>query len=70
MKQGKGVRGSMTISARHGSFVLDGVRLIKAALEDLMVAHRVDLALWGHHHSYQRTCQVGLVGRCQGRERR
>jgi hypothetical protein len=24
----------------------------------MLVAARVDLALWGHHHSYQRTCQV------------
>ena len=30
----------------------------QASLEDLLVAHRVDLALYGHHHSYQRTCQV------------
>lgn len=31
---------------------------LQASLEDLLVAHRVDLALYGHHHSYQRTCQV------------
>ena len=23
-----------------------------------MQRHEVDLALWGHHHSYQRTCPV------------
>ena len=27
-------------------------------LEDLLLEHRVDLGLYGHHHSYQRTCQV------------
>lgn len=27
-------------------------------VEPLLVKHRVDLALWGHHHSYQRTCHV------------
>lgn len=30
----------------------------QASLEDLLVAHRVDLMMVGHHHSYQRTCQV------------
>jgi len=23
-----------------------------------MQKYKVDLALWGHHHSYQRTCKV------------
>jgi len=27
-------------------------------LEYLLFKYRVDLALWGHHHSYQRTCPV------------
>lgn len=31
---------------------------LQAALEDLMLKYRVDLGMWGHHHSYQRTCQV------------
>lgn len=34
----------------------------QASLEDLLVAHRVDMALYGHHHSYQRTCQVRIYG--------
>jgi len=32
--------------------------LLKANLEHLLVKYQVDLALWGHHHSYQRTCPV------------
>ena len=27
-------------------------------LEDLLIKYNVDLALWGHLHSYQRTCHV------------
>merc|ERR1712216_640218 len=32
--------------------------------EPLMVEHSVDLALWGHHHSYQRTCAI-VGGKCE-----
>ncbi len=27
-------------------------------LEPLLLEYKVDLAMWGHHHSYQRTCPV------------
>lgn len=33
-------------------------RLLRASLEALMMKYQVDVALWGHHHSYQRTCPV------------
>ncbi|CAM9572762.1 unnamed protein product, partial [Phaeothamnion confervicola] len=31
---------------------------LRESFEGLMLQHQVDLALWGHHHSYQRTCKV------------
>eukprot|EP00611_Tribonema_gayanum_P015184 TRINITY_DN269_c0_g1_i1.p1 TRINITY_DN269_c0_g1~~TRINITY_DN269_c0_g1_i1.p1 ORF type:complete len:651 (+),score=172.68 TRINITY_DN269_c0_g1_i1:194-2146(+) len=38
-------------------------RELRRAVEPLLLKHKVDLALWGHHHSYQRTCHV-VGGRC------
>ncbi|KAG5181266.1 hypothetical protein JKP88DRAFT_346667 [Tribonema minus] len=38
-------------------------RELRRAVEPLLLKHEVDLALWGHHHSYQRTCHV-VAGRC------
>jgi hypothetical protein len=32
--------------------------LLRENLEDLLVKYHVNLALWGHHHSYQRTCPI------------
>jgi len=32
--------------------------LLRNHLEDVLVKYKVDLAMWGHHHSYQRTCHV------------
>ena len=32
--------------------------LMREELEDLLIKYRVNLALWGHNHSYQRTCPV------------
>lgn len=37
------------------SKVCEGIR---NALEDLFHRYRVDLAVWGHYHAYQRTCAV------------
>ena len=31
---------------------------LQANIEPLLKKYKVDLALWGHHHSYQRTCPV------------
>jgi len=31
---------------------------LQNALEDMLVRHKVDLAIWGHFHAYQRTCPV------------
>ena len=31
---------------------------LQANVEPLLKKYKVDLALWGHHHSYQRTCPV------------
>ena len=31
---------------------------IQKGLEDLLYKYGVDLALWGHYHSYERTCRV------------
>jgi len=31
---------------------------LRANVEPLLVKYRVNIALWGHHHSYQRTCPV------------
>lgn len=32
--------------------------------EDLLYKYKVDLALWAHYHSYERTCPV-YNGKCQ-----
>lgn len=31
---------------------------LREALEDMFYQYQVDLALWGHYHSYERTCAV------------
>lgn len=31
---------------------------LRAAVEPLLLKYQVDLAMWGHVHSYERTCQV------------
>jgi hypothetical protein len=31
---------------------------LRASVEPLLMQYGVDLVLWGHHHSYQRTCPV------------
>lgn len=36
----------------------NGARLLRKHLEPLLLQHRVDLVLSGHHHSYQRTCKL------------
>jgi hypothetical protein len=33
-------------------------RHMQLELEDVLMKYRVDLALWGHYHSYERTCPV------------
>lgn len=33
-------------------------KLMRKTLEPLLLKYRVDVALWGHNHSYQRTCPV------------
>lgn len=40
---------------------------LRAALEDLLMEHHVDVTLQGHHHSFQRTCPV-YKGECQGHD--
>ena len=34
---------------------------LRANVEPLLVKYGVDLAFWGHHHSYQRTCPVSAT---------
>jgi len=33
-------------------------KLLKEHVEPLLYEYKVDIAFWGHHHSYQRTCPV------------
>jgi acid phosphatase type 7 len=33
-------------------------KLMKSSLESLFAANKVDVCLWGHNHSYQRSCPV------------
>ena len=33
-------------------------RLLRATIEPLLLASKVDLCMWGHHHTYQRTKPV------------
>ena len=35
-----------------------------AGLEPLLVAYHVDIAIWGHHHTYQRSCASIVNGTC------
>jgi len=39
---------------------------LQAEIEPLLLVHKVDLALWGHHHSYQRSCPMRTNGACVG----
>mmetsp|Transcript_8197 Transcript_8197/g.12429 ORF Transcript_8197/g.12429 Transcript_8197/m.12429 type:complete len:615 (-) Transcript_8197:57-1901(-) len=34
-----------------------------SSIEPLLLLHKVDLAVWGHHHSYQRSCHL-IGGKC------
>jgi len=34
-------------------------------LQPVLLKYQVDLAMWGHHHSYQRTCPITAAGTCQ-----
>jgi hypothetical protein len=36
---------------------------LQRLVEPLLLRHRVDVAIWGHHHSYQRSCPMAY-GRC------
>lgn len=36
----------------------EGAKLLREHVEPLLFKYKVDLALWGHHHSYQRTSPV------------
>jgi hypothetical protein len=38
-------------------------KALRDALEELMMVSAVDLAVYGHHHSYQRTCKL-FDGKC------
>ena len=38
----------------------------RKALEPLLTAFRVDLAIVGHVHKYERTCAMAGGGRCAG----
>lgn len=31
---------------------------MRLQFEDVLMKYKVDLALWGHYHSYERTCPV------------
>ena len=33
-------------------------------VEPLLLKYKVDVALWGHHHSYQRSCPMLAQGKC------
>jgi len=44
------------VAGVHGDAAVS--RELRAGIEPLLVKHRVPLALWAHHHSYQRTCPV------------
>lgn len=41
--------------------------LLRESIEDLLVDNAVDLGVWGHYHSYERTCAVRF-GKCVGGE--
>lgn len=31
---------------------------LRQHIEPLLIKYKVNLCLWGHHHSYQRTCPI------------
>jgi hypothetical protein len=37
---------------------------LQALIEPLLLEHGVDLALWGHHHSYHRSCPMRANATC------
>jgi len=37
---------------------------LQTQVEPLLVKYKVDLAMWGHHHSYHRTCPIKGAGKC------
>ena len=39
-------------------------KLMREELEPLLLKYKVDVAFWGHHHSYQRSCPL-VKGKCQ-----
>jgi len=45
---------SLTVNDSHANVSA----LLRQEIEPLLVKYRVDVVLWGHHHSYQRTCYV------------
>ena len=47
------------------SYVAPSCAPLQALVEPLFRRHAVDVALWGHHHSYQRSCSM-TRGQCVG----
>ena len=45
-------------------FVGPATPLLKQHLESLFVKYKVDVCIWGHNHSYQRSCLVRNNGTC------
>ena len=37
---------------------------LQALVEPLLLKYKVDMALWGHHHSYHRSCPMKAKGEC------
>lgn len=48
---------------QYGPYIEPASAPLRALIEPLLLKHRVDLALWGHHHSYQRSCPLA-AGKC------
>ena len=48
---------------------LDSAKDLVRNIEPLLIQAKVDLGLWGHHHSYQRTCHV-TNATCDGQEKK
>jgi predicted phosphodiesterase len=48
----------MYLDVKDGNKNLPVAELLQQHIEPLFAKYQVDLALWGHHHTYMRTCAV------------
>jgi hypothetical protein len=48
---------------QYGGYIEPASAPLQKLVEPLLLKYKVDMALWGHHHSYQRSCRLAR-GKC------